>query len=66
MKPNNKLQTPLSKQLFDFLKTNLHDFILGKEIKPATKTKKALKASFYQIIKNMARQQSKFLTDLIF
>ena len=66
MKPNNKLQTPLSKQLFDFLKTNLHDFIPGKEIKPATKTKKVLKASFYQIIRNMARQWPKFLTDLIF
>ena len=66
MKPNNKLQTLLSKQLFNFLKTNLHDFILGKEIKPATKTKKALKASFYQIIRNMAGQRPKFLTDLIF
>src|SRR5207237_9456584 len=61
-----KLQTILSKQLFDFLKTNLHDYVTGKEIKPATKTKKALKASFYQIIRNMVGQRPKFLTDLIF
>ena len=66
MKPKTKLQTLLSKQFFDFLKTYLHDFMLGKEIKPATKTKKALKASFHQIIYSMTRQQPQFLTDLIF
>ena len=36
MKPNTKLQTVFAHQLFDFLKSNLFNFIPGKEIKPAT------------------------------
>jgi hypothetical protein len=66
MEKTDKLQTPLSFQLFELLKNNLHDFIPGKEIKPATDNRKALKTSFYHIIRKIAGQRPKFLTDLIY
>jgi hypothetical protein len=66
MQPNKKLQTSFSLQLFTFLKKFLYDFYPGKEIKPATATQLALKASFYYIIRIMAGQRPEFLTDLIY
>jgi hypothetical protein len=66
MEPNTKLQTPLSFQLFDFLKDYLHNFYPGKELKPATNNRKALKSSFFQLIRTMAGSKPQFLIDLIF
>jgi hypothetical protein len=56
MQPNKKLQISFSLQLFTFLKKFLYDFYPGKEIKPATATQPALKASFYYIICIIAGQ----------
>ena len=51
---NTKLQTTLLYNLFNFLKNYLHDFYPGKEIKAATLSQKASKATFKQLIRIMA------------
>ena len=66
MEANTKLQTTLSHNLFNFLKNYLHDFYPGKEIKAATLSQKALKATFKQLIRIIAGSRPKFLTDFIF
>ena len=53
MKPNTKLQTKLSFQLFNFLKENLSNFIPGQ-------------TSFKYFIRTMAGQRPEFLTELIY
>src|SRR5437868_1898357 len=53
MKPNTKLQTKLSFQLFNFLKENLSNFTPGQ-------------TSFKYFIRTMAGQRPKFLTELIY
>jgi len=53
MKPNTKLQTKLSFQLFNFLKENLSNFIPGQ-------------TSFKYFIRIMAGQRPEFLTELIY
>ena len=50
MEKIKKLETPLSFQVFEFLKNYLYNFTSGKEIKPTTTNQKALKASFYYVI----------------
>ena len=66
MENNTKLQTQLSRELFNFLKQHLFDFYPGTEIKPATEKHKALTASFYHIIRQMAGKRPKFLSEIIF
>jgi hypothetical protein len=66
MELNDKLQTPLSFQIFDFLKSNLYSFYPGKIIKPETPTRKPLKANFNQLIRSMAGAKPQFLIDFIF
>ena len=53
MKPNTKLQTKLSFQLFNFFKENLSNFTLRQ-------------ISFKYFIHIIAGQRSKFLTELIY
>ena len=65
MQSHTKLQTEISRQLFNFLKEHFHNFYPGKIIKEATGTKYALKASFYLLIRQMAGARPQFLTDLI-
>ncbi|CAG8566887.1 5127_t:CDS:2 [Scutellospora calospora] len=66
MKANTKLQTTLSHNLFNFLKSYLHDFFPKKETKPATQNQKASKATFKQLIRIIAGAHPKFLTDFVF
>src|SRR5260363_394524 len=66
MKPNTKLQTPFSFQLFDYLKQHLYNFYPGSIIKPETKNNKPLKASFHYIIHLIAGGRPAFLTDYIY
>jgi hypothetical protein len=54
MELNDKLQTPLSFQIFEFLKSNLYSFYSRKIIKPETPTRRPLKANFNQLIRSMA------------
>ena len=53
MKTNTKLQTKLSFELFNFIKSNLTNFFSEK-------------MSFKYLICSIAGQQPKFLTDLIY
>ena len=65
MKDKSQLQTEFSRKIFNFLKSYLYDFYPGKEIKPETPKQKALKASFYHIIRKMAGDRPEFLTEFI-
>jgi hypothetical protein len=65
MQNHTKLETEISRQLFNFLKEHLYNFYPGKVLKEATETKYALKASFYLLIRQMAGTRPKFLIDLI-
>ena len=58
--------TPLSQQIFDFIKPHLINFALGKITKPETKEEPASKWSFKYFIKTLAGTQPKFLTDIIY
>jgi len=65
MKDKSQLQTEFSRKIFNFLKSYLYDFYPGKEIKPETPKQKALKASFYHIIRKMAGDRPEFLIEFI-
>jgi hypothetical protein len=65
MQNHTKLQTEMSRKLFNFLKEHLHNFYPGKVIKEAVGKRDPLKASFYLLIRQMASARPQFLTDLI-
>jgi hypothetical protein len=66
MEPNSKLNTPLSQQLFEFLKPNLIQFAPGKTIPSENPDiKSTFKYSFDYLLKNMAERKPKFLVDLV-
>jgi hypothetical protein len=66
MEPFTNFNTPLSQQIFDFLKPHLINFAPGKITKPATESEQASKWSFKYFIKTLAGAQPKFLTDIIY
>ena len=66
MKPYTKLNTPLSQEIFDFIKLYLIDFVPDKIHKPSTANKPASKYSFNYLLKHMAGQSPLFLTKLIY
>ena len=66
MQPHTKLQTSFPQQLYDLLKSHLHNFYSGSILKTATLDKQPLKASFYHIICTMAGERPEFLTNYIY
>jgi hypothetical protein len=62
MEPYIKFNTPLSHQIFDFIKPYLIDFAPGQ----INKNKPNSKYNFNYLIKNMTGERPKFLTDLIY
>ena len=66
MEPFTNFNTPLSQQIFDFIKPYLINFASGKITKPATEHEQASKWSFKYFIKTFAGLQPKFLTDIIY
>src|SRR5690242_8059799 len=65
MKKQTKLNL-LPRQILFFIKKHLYNFYSGKEIKPATKTRPPLKASFQYIIHIMVAKKLQFLIDIIY
>jgi len=65
MKSKTQLETDFSRKIFNLLKQHLHDFYPGKEIKPKTDNRKALKSSFYHIIRIMTESRPEFLVEFI-
>src|SRR6185437_389631 len=66
MEPYSRLNTLLSQQIFDFIKPFLINFKPGQISKQATDTQRASKYTFNYLLKQMAGQQPKFLSDLIY
>jgi hypothetical protein len=66
MKHHTKLDNKLALQLLEFIKLHLINVYPGKIIKQATENKPASKFNYMYLIKTLAGQRPKFLTDFIY
>ena len=60
------LNTPLAKNIFNFVKPDLINFRPGQILKKAKGEQPELRANFEYLIKTMAGKRSSFLTELIY